>query len=102
MTRQGPLSLKPFLITLLCEACEEKKRGLTMDSLETIAEEHSMRLDDIVSTLISLVNDGSWCYVDQSGESLEIEAGLMDSKQRLDKEAIAKLTGSWQPVISGE
>lgn len=102
MTRHGPLSMKPFLINLLCEACDERQSGLTLSELEEIAKAHSMRLDDIVSTLVDLVNEGSWRYFDQNGEPCEIDAALKDSDTRLDNNELAKLVGSWRPAGADE
>jgi len=97
MTRHGPLSLKPFLISLLREAYDEKQKNLQMADLQALAAEYSMRLDDIVSTLIGLIHENAWCYQDDNGQALTIEDDLLDGKRRLDKDDLKKLNGTWRP-----
>ncbi len=100
MARHGPLSLKPFLISLLREAYDDKQGNLQMTDLQALATEYSMRLDDIVSTLIGLIHDETWCYQDENGALLTIESDLLDGKRRLDENDLKKLNGTWRPVIA--
>lgn len=100
MARHGPLSLKPFLISLLREAYDNKQGNLQMTDLQALAAEYSMRLDDIVSTLIGLIHDEAWCYQDENGAPLMIENDLLDGKRRLDEDDLTKLNGTWRPAIA--
>jgi len=100
MSRSGPLSLKPFLISLLREAYDDKQGNLQMADLQVLAAEYSMRLDDIASTLIELINEGGWCYQDENGEPVALATDLMDGKDRLTDDDLKKLTGTWCPIVA--
>lgn len=99
MSRRGPLSLKPFLISLLHEMYDDKQKNLQMSDLTALAAEYSMRLDDVVSTLIELTNEGGWSYQDKNGQSLEMDSDLLGSEARLSQEDLKKFSGSWQPAV---
>ncbi len=99
MSRHGPLSLKPFLISLLREAYDDKQDNLRMSDLKALAAEYSMRLDDIASTLIGLTYDGGWCYQDENGQSLEIDNELLQGAGRLSESDLKKLSGTWRPIV---
>jgi len=100
MSRHGPLSLKPFLISLLHEAYEDKQASLQMSDLQALATEYSMRLDDVVSTLIELVNEGGWHYQDEKGQPVVLADELSEGEVRLSDDDLKKLTGDWSPVVS--
>ena len=102
MLRHGPLSLKPFLISLLHETYDDKQTNLQMADLRTLAAEYSMRLDDVVSTLIDLVNEGGWHYQNVYGESTTLSEELSEGEGRLSDSDLNKMTGSWSPVIAEE
>ncbi len=102
MLRHGPLSLKPFLISLLHETYDDKQASLQMADLRALAAEYSMRLDDVVSTLIDLVNEGGWHYQNEKGESTALSEELSEGKARLSDSDLNKVTGSWSPVIVEE
>ncbi len=97
MSRKGPLSLKPFLISLLHETYDDKQRELQMSDLMMLAAEYSMRLDDVVSTLIELTNEGGWSYQDENGQALAEE--LMNGGARLSDDDLKNLGGSWRPTM---
>ncbi len=99
MSRHGPLSLKPFLISLLREAYDDKQGNLQMSDLKALAAEYSMRLDDIVSTLIGLTNEGGWCYQDENGQSMAIDSELLQGRGRLSESDLEKLSGAWRPIM---
>jgi len=100
MSRHGPLSLKPFLLSLLHEAYDDKQDNLLMVDLKVLAAEYSMRLDDVISTLIDLTNEGGWCYQDENGQSIELGDTLLGGKARLSEGELQSLTGSWRPVVT--
>lgn len=99
MSRHGPLSMKSFLISLLHEAYDSKQNDLTMADLKSIAAEYSMRLDDVVSTLVELESEGGWCYRDEQGQAAVIESDLQEGEARLSDVELGRLGGSWRPVI---
>ncbi|MBL1260062.1 MAG: hypothetical protein COB33_005970 [Thiotrichaceae bacterium] len=102
MKRHGPLSLKPFLTSLLHEAYDDKQANLQMADLRALAAEYSMRLDDVVSTLIDLVNEGGWHYHHENGEPTPLSQELSEGEARLSASELNKMTGSWSPVITDE
>ncbi len=102
MPRHGPLSLKPFLITLLREAYDEKQANLQMTDLRELAAEYSMRIDDIASTLIDLTSEGGWGYQDDNGEPIEIASDLLAGEERLSDCELEKLSGTWRPIATAE
>jgi len=102
MSRHGPLSLKPFLISLLHEAYDDKQANLQMADLRELAAEYSMRLNDVVSTLIELASEGGWHYQNENGDSITLSEELPEGEARLSDGELKKLTGSWAPVIIEE
>jgi len=102
MSRHGPLALKPFFISLLHEAYDDKQGSLQMADLRALAAEYSMRLDDVVSTLIELASEGGWNYLDEHGEIVALSKTLVEGKGRLSDNELKALTGSWSPVIAVE
>jgi hypothetical protein len=102
MSRRGPLSLKPFLISLLHEAYDDKQGSLQMADLQALAAEYSMRLDDVVSTLIELASEGGWSYLDMNGEIVALSQELAEGEGRLSDDELKALTGSWSPVVAVE
>ncbi len=99
MPRSGPLALKPFLISLLRETYEDKQENLIMADIRGLAADYSMRLDDIVSTLIVLTSEGGWHYLDDNGQPVAIADALLSGEARLSDEDIKKLNGSWCPAM---
>jgi len=99
MPRHGPLALKPFLITLLYEIYDDKQGSLQMADLRALTAEYSMRLDDVVSTLIELASEGGWNYLDENGEIVALSEALVEGEGRLSDKELKTLTGSWSPVV---
>ncbi len=102
MLRRGPLSLKSFLISLLHEAYDDKQANLQMADLRALAAEYSMRMDDVVSTLIDLVNEGGWHYQNENGEPTTHSEALSKGVDRLSDPDLNQMTGSWSPVVVEE
>jgi len=102
MSRHGPLSLKPFLISLLHEAYDDKQGSLQMADLRALSAEYSMRLDDVVSTLIELASEGGWNYLGENGEVVVLSDALAEGEARLSDDELKALTGSWSPVVAVE
>lgn len=74
---------------------------LSMDDFKRLAKEHSIRFDDIMATLVQLVNHGKWQHraVDDHGETVsEDELDGLYVYSRVEESFVDKYTISWEPV----
>ncbi|VAW83101.1 hypothetical protein MNBD_GAMMA13-1716, partial [hydrothermal vent metagenome] len=55
------------LAALATDQYRKKTAPLSLDDFYTLADEHAIRLDDIMETLFLLVIHGEWIYADSHG-----------------------------------
>lgn len=86
------------LEALACEHYETQGDSLSMNDFKGLAKTHSIRLDDIMETLFSLVIHGKWQYQDDKTEINENTLDELYVNQRLKEEDLDKFGGAWLPV----
>ncbi|HHM04460.1 MAG TPA: hypothetical protein ENJ19_01795 [Gammaproteobacteria bacterium] len=90
------------LEALISEEYRRQGRPLTTEDIQRLAGEHTIRFDDIIDTLRSLVRRGHWCYADPrrgprslSGEELDL---LDIAERRIQARDLRDFSGGWQPA----
>jgi hypothetical protein len=72
-----------------------------MDDFKRLAKDHSIRLDDIIATLVQLVRHGMWQHnvVDSQGNQVaESELEGLYVYSRIEESVADLYTISWEPV----
>ena len=89
------------LESLIRDEAKSLATGLNMDDFKRLAKEHAIRLDDIMATLVQLVQHGRWQHQvkDQEGNSVADEQ-LQDLYvySRVDEKMVEKFVIHWSPV----
>ncbi|ASJ70155.1 hypothetical protein [Granulosicoccus antarcticus] len=80
---------------------ERLKAPLTIDDLQGFANQHAVRIGDILETLYLMTIYGEWQYADLEGVTLELNEVALDelyAKGRLGREDLVDFDGVWSPV----
>ena len=91
-------------VALAALAADEYRRTgkpLTLDDFRNLAKTYSIRLDDIIETMLLLAVNREWAYTDPAGIVREINQDRLDSlfkKRRLNEDDLANIDGTWQPA----
>ena len=89
------------LEALVKEEHEKLARPLYLDDFRRLAQQYTIRLDDIMVTLFELCIHGEWQYRDESGKPREITRELLDeltADRRLNEEDLKNFLGGWAPL----
>jgi len=89
--------------SLLYGEHERLQRPFTMDDLRGYANEHAVRVGDIIETLFLMAIYGEWVYTDEAGEEQVLDEDALNSlyaKGRLDEADLQAFAGVWKPVES--
>ncbi len=88
------------LASLASDQYRKKTAPLTLDDFHTLADQHAIRLDDIMETLFLLVIHGEWIYTDSNGQPQMLDQRILDGlyvKRRLSEDDLATFNGNWRP-----
>jgi len=80
---------------------ERTERPLTMQDLRGYANEHAIRIGDILETLFLMGIYGAWKYTDNEGAEQKLDEDALNAlyaKGRLDDADLEAFPGRWQPV----
>lgn len=89
------------LEAMVKEEYEKLGRPLTLDDYRRLAQQYTIRLDDIMVTLFELCIRGRWQYQDEEGKPRKITRQLLQrltAGGRLNDEDLKNFTGGWMPV----
>ena len=76
-------------------------RPLTLDDYRRLAAQYTIRLDDIMVTLLELCIQGKWQYRDEAGKPQKItrqQFTRLTAAGRLSDEDLKTFTGGWTPL----
>ena len=80
---------------------EKLQTPLTIENLQSFANEHAVRIGDILETLFLMAIYGEWLYVDADGASLKLDEDALNSlyaKGRLTGSDLDAFRGFWVPA----
>ena len=89
------------LASLAKDAYGRKAAPLKLEDFHDLAREHSIRLDDIMETVLLLTIHGQWKYCDAAGQEQKLDQETLDGlyvKRRLSEKDLSVFNGGWQPV----
>lgn len=89
------------LEALLLEQHQAQGEALNLAQLTRLADQHNIRLDDILDTLCKLTGHGSWQFLGKDGAPAEPDADmcrLLQANHRLNEVQLDRLRGGWQPA----
>jgi hypothetical protein len=89
------------LEALVKEEYAKLGRPLTLDDYRRLAQQYTIRLDDIMVTLFELCIQGKWHYQDAGGKPHKITRRLLQrltAGGRLNDEDLKTFTGGWKPL----
>lgn len=80
---------------------EQRQVPLGIGDLQTFAQEHAVRIGDILETMFLMAIYGEWQYTDANGDEQLLDENALNSlyaKGRLTDEDLAVFDGLWQPT----
>lgn len=87
--------------SLLYGEYERLEKPFSMEDLRAYANEHAVRIGDIIETLFLMAIYGEWRYTDENGKEQTLDEDALNSlyaKGRLNDEDLKAFPGVWQPV----
>ena len=103
-TSEGPMPIPKWDVALEALVREEHQklgRPLGLDDFRRLAQQYTIRLDDIMVTLFELCIYSRWQYRNSAGEPREISRELLDELTaggRLKDEDLTTFSGGWTPL----
>jgi len=82
---------------------EQRQVPLTMSDLQVFANDHAVRVGDILETLFLMAIYGEWRYTDSAGEDQTLDEDALNAlyaKGRLTTADLEAFNGLWQPTAS--
>ena len=79
---------------------EKRQAPLTVDDLQLLANEHAIRIGDLLETLFLMSIYGAWTYADADGNEKKLDESALDdlyAKGRLKPEDLTAFDGVWAP-----
>ena len=79
---------------------EKRQAPLTVDDLQLLANEHAIRIGDLLETLFLMSIYGAWTYADGDGNEKKLDESALDdlyAKGRLKPEDLTAFDGVWAP-----
>ena len=89
------------LAALADDAYHRKQAPLTLEDFHDLAQQHAIRLDDIMETMFQLAINGEWTYSDSTGQVQSLDQATLDGlyvKRRLSDEDLQAFDGGWRPA----
>lgn len=87
--------------SLLQGEFERIQKPFTMEDLRGYANEHAVRVGDILETLFLMGIYGAWKYTDEEGTEQKLDEDALNAlyaKGRLEDADLAAFPGLWQPA----
>lgn len=87
--------------SLLYGEHERLQRPFAMADLRGYANEHAVRIGDILETLFLMGIYGSWQYINEEGVEQKLDEDALNSlyaKGRIEDADLEAFPGLWQPV----
>jgi len=87
--------------SLLYGEYERAQKPLTMQDLRGYANEHAVRIGDILETLFLMGIYGAWKYTDNEGAEQKLDEEALNAlyaKGRLEESDLEAFPGLWEPV----
>ena len=81
---------------------ERLQRPLKTADLQQIANEHAVRVGDLLETLYLMAIEGAWHYCDEQGTTQEVDEKALDelyAKGRIGQDDLKCFSGVWIPAI---
>ena len=81
---------------------EKRQEPLTADDLQYIANEHAVRVGDLLETLFLMAIAGTWHYCDEDGNPCKLDEAALDElyvKGRIGPEDMKAFDGVWLPAL---
>ncbi len=100
----GPIQVPKWDVALEALVKEEQhklRRPLTLDDFRRLAQQYTIRLDDIMVTLFELCIHGRWQYQNTSGDNRRISRELLNELTaggRLKDEDLRAFSGGWSSL----
>ncbi len=82
---------------------EQRQVPLTIEDLQVFANDHAVRVGDILETLFLMAIYGEWRYTDAEGNDQKLDEEALNSlyaKGRLTGEDLKAFSGLWHPTAS--
>jgi len=82
---------------------EQRQVPLTIEDLQVFANDHAVRVGDILETLFLMAIYGEWRYTDAEGNDQKLDEDALNSlyaKGRLTGEDLKAFSGLWHPTAS--
>lgn len=89
------------LAALAHDQYHKKGAPLTLEDFHDLAQQHAIRLDDIMETMFLLAINGEWGYFDNTGQVQALDQATLDNlyvKRRLSDKDLRAFDGSWRPA----
>lgn len=80
---------------------EKRQQALTIDDLQSFANENAVRIGDILETLFLMAIYGEWVYADAEGKERVLDEEALNelyAKGRLSREDLNAFDGVWLPI----
>jgi len=87
--------------SLLYGEYERHQAPFKMEDLRGYANQHAVRIGDILETLFLMAIYGEWQYTNEAGEEQVLDEDALNSlyaKGRLDEKDLEAFSGVWQPT----
>ncbi len=87
--------------SLLYGEYERLQRPFTMQDLRGYANEHAVRIGDILETLFLMGIYGAWKYTNENGEEQKLDEDALNAiyaKGRLEDADLEAFSGLWEPA----
>jgi len=100
---EGPVPIPKWDVALEALVKEEHQklgRLLSLDDFRRLAQQYTIRLDDIMVTLFELCVHGEWQYRGSDGKPQAITRGLLEELTaggRLKDDDLKNFSGGWVP-----
>jgi len=80
---------------------EQRQVPLSIDDLQVFANDHAVRVGDILETLFLMAIYGEWRYMDAAGSDLKLDEEALNklyAKGRLSGADLEAFNGVWMPA----
>ena len=82
---------------------EQRQVPLTIEDLQGFANDHAVRIGDILETLFLMAIYGEWRYLDAQGNDQKLDEDALNAlyaKGRLTAADLEVFNGLWQPATA--
>lgn len=86
---------------LIREEFQKLRRALQIEDFYRLAQQYTIRFDDMMATAFELVINGEWVYLEDRGSVRHLvreEVDVLSARGRLQREDVKRFTGFWRPA----